>query len=59
MKTEESSQEKEIKERGEKASKLDALHFCRVPTGRIVEKRHKSWGKRTEESRVEQLLVGG
>ena len=59
MKTEESSQEKEIKESGEKASKLDALHFDRVPTGRIVEKRHKSWGKRTEESRVELLVDDG
>ena len=43
----------------QKASKLDALHFYRVPTGRIVEKRHKSWGKRTEESRVEQLVDDG
>ena len=59
MKTDESSQEKEIKERGEKASKLDVLHFYRVPTGRTVEKRHKSWGKRTEESKVEQLVADG
>ena len=50
---------KRSKREEKKASKLDALHFYRVPTGRIVEKRHKSWGKRTEESRVEQLVDDG
>ena len=59
MKTEESSQEKEIKERGERLAKTMHYIFYRVPTGRNVEKRHKSSGKRTEESRVEQLLDDG
>ena len=50
---------KRSKREEKKASKLDALHFYRVPTGRNEEKMHKSSGKRTEESRVEQLLDDG
>ena len=60
MKTEESRQEKE-KKRERRKRPANSMHyiFTVSQTGGIVEKRVKPWGKRTEESKVEQLVAHG
>ena len=55
----EQSRERAKRERRKRPANSMHYIFTVSQTGGIVEKRVKPWGKRTEESKVEQLVADG